>query len=423
VETPVVYAPFLKTFGAGVPIVPKHILEPAVTNGTFASAYNVNSKPEDIVGSGPFRLKAYKAAQYTILERNPYFLEVDTNGTRLPYLDNIIFTVVPSFDTVALRLLSGEADVDDVIRPMDYDRFKEAQAEGKIRLLDPGIGLEMIFLCFNENTNMNAKTGQPLVDPKKLKWFRDTRFRQAISYAINRDAIIKAAYSGRGVPAYGFDTPGDKKWFNPNIKTYPYDPAKAIELLKEMGIEKRNADNFLADSNGNKIEFVLNVNTGSSAAEKATILIKDDLEKLGINVIYQPIEFNTLIDKIYNTCDYECAFTALGSGSVIDPSGSMNVLKSSGFTHDWFPRQKTPSTEWEARIDTLMDAQLKTLDYNERKKDFDEVQKIMAEQQPLIFVATPIYYAAIRPDIANTLPTALGGYRATWNAEELYYKK
>jgi len=423
VETPVVYAPFLKTFGAGVPIVPKHILEPSVTNGTFVSAYNVNSKPEGIVGSGPFRLKTYKAAQYTILERNPYFLEVDTNGTRLPYLDNIIFTVVPSFDTVALRLLSGEADVDDVIRPMDYDRFKEAQDEGKIRLLDPGIGLEMIFLCFNENTNMNSKTGQPLVDPKKLKWFRDTRFRQAISYAINRDAIVKAAYSGRGVPAYGFDTPGDKKWFNPNIKTYPYDPAKAIERLKEMGIEKRNADNFLTDSNGNKIEFVLNVNTGSSAAEKATILIKDDLEKLGINVIYQPIEFNTLIDKIYNTCDYECAFTALGSGSVIDPSGSMNVLKSSGFTHDWFPRQKTPSTEWEARIDTLMDAQLKTLDYNERKKDFDEVQKIMAEQQPLIFVATPIYYAAIRPDIANTLPTALGGYRATWNAEELYYKK
>ena len=423
VETPVVYAPFLKTFGAGVPIVPKHILEPSVTNGTFVSAYNVNSKPEGIVGSGPFRLKTYKAAQYTILERNPYFLEVDTNGTRLPYLDNIIFTVVPSFDTVALRLLSGEADVDDVIRPMDYDRFKEAQDEGKIRLLDPGIGLEMIFLCFNENTNMNSKTGQPLVDPKKLKWFRDTRFRQAISYAINRGAIIKAAYSGRGVPAYGFDTPGDKKWFNPNIKTYPYDPAKAIERLKEMGIEKRNADNFLTDSNGNKIEFVLNVNTGSSAAEKATILIKDDLEKLGINVIYQPIEFNTLIDKIYNTCDYECAFTALGSGSVIDPSGSMNVLKSSGFTHDWFPRQKTPSTEWEARIDTLMDAQLKTLDYNERKKDFDEVQKIMAEQQPLIFVATPIYYAAIRPDIANTLPTALGGYRATWNAEELYYKK
>jgi peptide/nickel transport system substrate-binding protein len=422
VETPVVYAPFLATFGT-TPIVPKHILEQSVTNGTFTSAYSVNTKPEEVVGSGPYRLKEYKAAQYTILERNPYFLEVDTNSTRLPYLDNIIFTVVPNFDAVALRLLSGEADVDDVVRPMDYDRFKAAADSGKINLLDPGLGLEMTFLCFNENTNMNTKTGQPLVDPKKLKWFRDKRFRQAISYGINRDAIIQAAYSGRGVPAYGFDTPGDKVWYNPNIHTYPYDPAKALELLKEMGIEKRNGNEFLTDADGNKVEFVLNANTGSSVAEKCCVLVQNDLKKLGINLIYQPIEFNLLIDKLYNTCDYECAFSALGSGSVVDPSGMMNVLKSSGFTHDWFPRQKTPSTDWEARIDTLMDAQLKTLDFNERKKDFDEVQAIMAEEQPLVFSVTPHYYAAIQPDVANLRPTALGGYRATWNAEELYIKK
>ena len=423
VETPVVYAPFLENFGAGVPIVPKHILERSVTNGTFASAYGVTTKPEEVVGSGPYRLREYKGGQYTILERNPYFLEVDTNGTRLPYLDDIIFTVVPDFDAIALRILSGEADADDMVRPMDYDRFKKAQDEGKTTLLDPGIGLDMIFLCFNENTNMNAKTGKPLVDPRKLKWFRDARFRQAISYAINREAIIRAAYSGRAVATYGFDTPGDKVWFNPNIKTYPHNPDKALELLKEMGIEKRNGDNFLTDSNGNKIEFVMNANTGSSAAEKCCVLASDDLKKLGMNVVYQPIEFNSLIDKFYNTYDYECAFTALGSGSVVDPSGMMNVLKSSGFTHDWFPRQKTPSTDWEARIDKLMDAQLQTLDFNERKKDFDEVQVIMAEQQPLIFIASPNYYAAMRPDVANVRPTALGGYRATWNAEELYIKK
>jgi peptide/nickel transport system substrate-binding protein len=101
----------------------------------------------------------------------------------------------------------------------------------------------------------------------------------------------------------------------------------------------------------------------------------------------------------------------------------MNVLKSDGFTHDWFPQQKTPSTPWEARIDKLMDDQMQTLDVNERKKDFDEVQEIMAEQQPLIFSVTPHYYAAIRTNICNLRPTALGGYRATWNAEELYYGK
>ncbi len=423
VVTPEIYAPFLAAFGAGVPIIPKHILEKLVADGTFTSAYSINSKPEEVVGSGPFRLKEYKSGQYTILERNPYFLEVDKNGTRLPYFDDVIFTVVPSFDAMSLRLLSGESDVDDLVRPSEYDTFKAAADKGKFTLLDPGVGLEMEFLCFNENTNVNAKTGQPLVDPKKLKWFRDTKFRQAVSYAIDRDAIIKAAFSGRGVPTYGVDTPGDKKWYNPNIKNYPHDPAKALELLKEIGIEKRNTDDFLTDSDGNKIEFVLNTNTGSSGAEKAAVLIAADLKKLGMNVIYQPIEFNTLMTKLYDTGEYDCALTALGSGSVVDPSGSMNVLKSTGYTHDWFPRQKTPSTPWEARIDYLMDEQVKTLDESERKKDYDEVQDIMAEQQPLVFIATPILYAAIRPDIGNVRPTSLGGYRATWNAEELYFKK
>jgi peptide/nickel transport system substrate-binding protein len=420
VTMPEIYPPFLANFG-GVPIIPKHILGKSVADGTFTSAYEVNTRPEEIVGSGPFRLKEYKAAQYTILERNPYFLEVDTNNTRLPYLDNIIFTVVPDFDAVALRILSGEADADDVVRPMDYARFKKAEDQGKIKLLDPGLGLEMTFLLFNQNTNVDAKTGKPLVDPKKLEWFRDPRFRQAISYGINRDAMIQAAYSGRGVAAYGFDTPGDIKWYNPNIKKYPYDPARALELLKEMGIEKRNGNDFLTDAHGNKIEFVLNANTGSSVAEKCCVFVQQDLKKIGINVIYQPIEFNSLIDRIYNTHDYECTFSALGSGSVIDPADSMNVLKSSGFTHDWFPRQKTPSTPWEARIDYLMDDQMKTLDEAQRKKDYDEVQEIMAEQQPMIFTVTPHYYAAISPNIGNVRPTSLGGYRATWNAEELYY--
>ena len=69
----------------------------------------------------------------------------------------------------------------------------------------------------------------------------------------------------------------------------------------------------------------------------------------------------------------------IGGGGT-DPSFSMNVIKSDGFTHQWFPRQKTPSTDWEARLDYLMNAQNKTLDFAERKKDFDEVQEIFAEQ-------------------------------------------
>ena len=419
--TPDIYAPFLENFG-GVPILPKHILAKTVADKTFTSAYGVNWKPADIIGSGPFRLKEYKQAQLILLERNPYFMEVDTKGQRLPYFDNIIFTVVPDLNAMSLRFLSGESDVDDFIYPYEYDRFKAEAAKGKFNLLEPGIGLEAGFFWFNQNTNANAKTVQPNVEAKKLKWFRDQKFRQACSYAIDRDSIIKAIYSGRAIPNYGFVTPGNKKWFNPNTPKYTNDVAKALALLKEIGIEKRNGDDFATDADGNKVEFVLNTNTGNGAREKTALLIQSDLKQLGFNVILQPIEFNTLVSKINDSFDYDCILMGIGGGGT-DPSSSLNVITSTGFTHQWFPRQKTPSTDWEARLDHLMDAQMKTLDFAERKKIYDEVQQILGEQMPMIFTVTPYFYAGARADIGNLRPTPLSSYRATWNAEELYFKK
>jgi peptide/nickel transport system substrate-binding protein len=421
VVTPDIYAPFLEGFGAGVPILPKHILAKTVADKTFSSAYSANWKPEDIIVSGPFRIKESKPAQYILLERNPYYCEVDKKGQRLPYFDNVIYTVVPDLNAMSLRFLSGESDVDDFIFPYEYDHFKTESANGKFNLLEPGIGLETAFFWFNENTNLNPKTGQPLVDPKKLKWFCNTKFRQACAYAVDREAIIKSVYSGRGIPNYGFVTPGNKKWYNPNTPRYPHDLAKARALLKEIGIEDRDGDGFVEDADGNKIEFVLNTNVGNGAREKSAVLIASDLKKLGFNVIFQPIEFNTLLGKIDDTHDYDCILLSLGGQA--DPSSAMNVVKSDAFTHEWFPREKNPSTDWEARLDYLMDAQMKTLDYAERKKDFDEVQEILAEQVPMIFTVTPFYYAAVRSDIGNVRATPLNYFRATWNAEELYFKK
>lgn len=421
VTTPEVVAPFLMNFASGVPIMPKHVLEKTVADKTFPSAYGVNWNPKDIVCSGPFRIKEYKPAQYIFLERNPYFMEVDKKGQRLPYFDNVVYTVVPDMNTMSLRFLAGECDADDFIYPYEYDRFKTEAAKGRFHLLEPGIGLETAFFWFNQNTNMNPKTGKPVVDPMKLKWFRDTKFRQAMSYAIDRDAVIRSVYSGRAVPNYGYVTPGDKKWYDSNTRQYPHDPDKARALLKEIGMQDRDGDGILEDSEGHKVEFVLNTNVGNGAREKSAVLIKADLEKIGVRVIFQPIEFNTLVQKIDDTYEYECVLLSLGGGGA-DPSSHMNVLKSEGYTHQWFPRQKTPATDWEARIDHLMNEQNKTLDESARKTMFNEVQEILAEQVPMIFTVTPYYYCALRSDIANARPTSLSYNRATWNIEELYFK-
>ena len=422
VVTPEIFAPFLELFGAGVTIVPKHILARAVASGTFPSAYGINWKPEDVVGSGPFRLKEYKPAQSILLERNPYFFEVDSKGQRLPYVDDLVFTIVPDRNAISLRFLSGECDVHDFIFANEYDHFKAESANGKFQLLEPGVGLETDFFWFNENTNINPSTGQPCVDPVKSKWFRNTKFRQACAYAIDRDSLIKSVYSGRAIPNYGFVTGGDKKWYDPDIPQYPHDLAKARALLKEIGIEDRKGDGTLEDADGHPIEFVFNTNIENNSRNKAAVLIQADLQKLGFKVTLQPVEFNSLVVKIDNTFNYDCILMGFFVGST-DPSVSANVIRSDGFEHQWFPRQKTPSTDWEARLDYLMNAQNKTLDFQERKKDFDEVQRILAEQQPLIYTVTPYYYAAARSDIGNLRPTALSFYRVSWNAEELYFKK
>ncbi|MEI9864198.1 MAG: ABC transporter substrate-binding protein [Limisphaerales bacterium] len=136
VVTPEVFAPFLVSFG-DVQIMPKHILAKAVTDGTFASAYGVNSDPAKVIGSGPYRLKDYKAAQYTRLERNPYYFEVDKKGQRLPYFDTVIFTSVPNMNAVSLRFLSGESDADDFIYPYEYEHFKTEAQKEKFTLLEP----------------------------------------------------------------------------------------------------------------------------------------------------------------------------------------------------------------------------------------------------------------------------------------------
>ena len=89
---------------------------------------------------------------------------------------------------------------------------------------------------------------------------------------------------------------------------YPHDLTKARELLKEIGIEDHKGDGTLEDADGNLIEFVLNTMTGNTAYEKTALLIASDLQQLGVKVIVQPLELNTLIDRVDATHDYDCVF-------------------------------------------------------------------------------------------------------------------
>lgn len=418
--TPEVFAPLLEYIGAA-PILPQHALGPAVREGRFLQAFSTGTHPGKIVGSGPFRVKQFEPNQFLLLERNPAYWAVDSKGQRLPYLDEVQFHFTANPAMAAILFLNGKSDAHELVQPEEFATFKEASAGGGFHVLELGVGTDRDFLCFNQNTGANAD-GKPFVEPAKLKWFRDKTFRQAVSSAIDRDRMAREIYGGRARPTHTILSEENPKWNNPAVPQFSFNPAKARELLAQIGIQDRDGDGTLEDASGRRIEITLHSNIGNPAREKAAAMIAEDLRRIGMVIHYQPIEFRALLEKVSGTFDYECVLMGLGGGGM-DPASQMNVLKSGEFLHQWFPEQKTPSTEWEARIDHLMDAQMRTLDFAARKRMFDEVQAILAEELPMIYTVTPFSAAAIRAGIGNVRPSLFTPHRMTWNTEELFFAK
>jgi len=166
------------------------------------------------------------------------------------------------------------------------------------------------------------------------------------------------------------------------------------------------------------VEFTMVTNTGNDQRELIGNILKDDLAKIGIRMNFNPIEFNTLIVKIDNEYDFECCLLGLTSGDT-DPSSGMSVWLSSGRMHQWYPNQPEPATEWEARIDELMQLQMSTLDRDERKKYYDEVQYIISDMCPYIYLVAPQVVVAYDKKFRNMRPSILR-HRLLWNIEEVW---
>ena len=419
VVTPEVFAPFLEYFG-GVAILPKHAIGREVQERRFLSVFTLNTRPEKVVGSGPFRVKALPQGQGILLERNPEYWAVDQTGRRLPYLDEVLLAPAAGAGPTFF-FLNGQGDVCEQARVEEYAPIRSAAASGKFQVLELGMGSERDFLWFNLNTNLN-RAGRPLVNPLKAKWFRDKTFRQAVSCAIDRERLVKEVHGGHAQPMLTLLSTENPKWNHPDVPRFGHDLARARTLLASIGIQDRNGDGTLEDAAGNAIEFTLNSNRGNPVRESSAALIAEDFRRLGFKVNFQPLDYQTLITNINETFDYDCILMGLGGGG-IDPASQMSVLKSGEMMHQWFPNQPTPATDWEARIDTLMDAQMRTLDFAQRKKAFAEVQTILAEQLPMIYTVAPFHLAAARTHLANLRPSMLTPYRLTWNMEQLYLRK
>jgi len=258
---------------------------------------------------------------------------------------------------------------------------------------------------------------------RKEKWFREAKFRQAVSAAIDRKAIVRLVYQGRGAELWGPITPGNRRWVNASIPR----PSRSLEgarsLLKEAGFSwtsRPNGESILQDSDGKPVEFSIITSSSNADRTKMATLIQDDLKQLGIHVQVVPLEFRSLLDRVTQTKEYDACILAIASFDA-DPNSDINVWPSDGGMHFWNPSQAHPATPWEAEIDRLMREQLIATGCEPRKKLFDRVQEILAEEQPMIFLASPDILVGAKNSVGNFHPAVLEPY-VLWNVEQLYFK-
>jgi peptide/nickel transport system substrate-binding protein len=409
------YGPGERIFDS-LAILPKHLLESAYRDHKLGEIWGVTAKPEEVAGLGPFRLKSYVAGQQLLLERNPNYWRKDASGTSLPYLNELLFAVVATADARVIKFKSGETQV---LERVGADSFNQLQKENSSKtecLYDVGPGLEFVFLLLNMNSLDATKHADITA---KQAWFNDLKFREAVSLAMDRKGMVRLVYGGRATPIWGNVSPGNKLWLSANV---PH-PDRSIDQAKAL----LNSDGFSWDANGmlldqqkHPVTFTVIVSSSNAQRTKIATIAQDDLKQLGIDVKVVPLEFRALVDRVMNTHDYDAVLMNLVNGDV-DPTPEMGLWRSAGEMHLWDMGEKSPATPWEAELDKLMESQMTTTDYATRKKLYDRVQEIVAQNLPLVFLLSPDILVGSQSTVGNFRPGILDPY-ALWNIDEQFLR-
>lgn len=410
------FAPFLRSMSQ--PILPKHCLEDKVAQDRFTFSWGIDTHPHDVIGTGPFYLDEYRPGERMVFKRNPHYWKKDAANRTLPYLDKLIFLIIPDSDAALLKFIDGELD-HIALRGQDYPLLKPMASKKGFTVHEAGPDFGSSFIVFNQNPGINPKTAKAYMDPVKYAWFTQTKFRQAIAHAIDKPRIIQILFNELGYAQEGPMSPSSGFFYNTDVPAYPYDLNRSKALLQEAGFVLR--EGILYDAKGNRVEFNLSTSAGSKngANVQMAYMVRADLEKLGIKVNLNTLEFNTLVGKLMSTYDWDAIIIGLTGG--VEPHFGRNVWASSGQLHMWHPNQLKAATPWEARLDEIFAKAVEELDENKRKALYDEYQLIAASQLPLIYTVLAANIHAVRDRLGNIRPSAYAG--VFHNIEEIYVKE
>ena len=413
---------------ASWPIVPRHIWQPIFEKGGAAAvnaAYGVNTDPKSMVMAGPFLLEAYRPGEEIVLRKNPNYWVVDEKGNKLPYLDRIIGKNYADTEAWLAGYIAGQLDY---FQPLTIDDVQGARQAITSNRLDANLKLNITQTAVTSTIFCNFQNP----DPFKAQLCRNLKFRQALSYLVDRETIIKVGLGGLGKPLYGPISSGNTRWYTDSVYTegktkFSYDPAKAVQLLRELGFSKKNAQGLLVDGKGRTIKMNALVVSTEALQKLAAPIIIDDMKKVGIDASFTVADNGSVINpalRNFNadgTRNFDLSFTDFGG--VSDPPTRRNLYNLNGVAHIWNLNRSGQSRpakieSFELLLDKLVSSGLSAGDVASRKAIYDQFQTVAASNLPLVYLYTRGLHVSYKKRVVNTqdqLSDAIGAFQSSAN--------
>ena len=365
------YAKALQSWGMWM--LPRHLLARYVEEGRLREAPQNWHGP---VGTGPYRFHEMRSGERIVLVANRQYYGPG------PYLSRLVYRIIPSQATIFLELKARGVDAAGLTalqftRQTEYPAFRKA------------------YRKFRYPANSYTYLGFNLRDPR----FADKRVRQAFAHAIDKRQIIDGVRLGLAREATGPYRPGS--WvYNPRVRTYPHDPARARALLAEAGWRETNAEGLLV-KDGRPFTFTLLTNQGNDERKKVAEIIQASLREIGVGVEIRILEWASFIKEYVKKRRFEAI--VLGWGIALDPD-QYEIWHSSKTGPDQLNHIGYANPE----VDELLERGRSSCHEAERKRYYDRLQEILAEEQPIIFLYVPDALEAVARRVHNIEATPNG---------------
>jgi peptide/nickel transport system substrate-binding protein len=357
-----VYAPFIA-------LVPTTLIMPAKYHAQIGNdAYK--AKP---IGTGPYKLKEWRAAEFTELAA------FDDHFRGRPHLDGFREEIVPEASVRAIGLETGKSD--SAVWPLT--------PEDNLRLVD-----DPRFVSFV--TSDLSVNHFPINN--KLPQLSDKRVRQAMMFAIDRQTVIDEIFSGTAKIATSNLSPALAQYYNPDVTQYPYDVEKAKALLDEAGWTMGSGD--VREKDGQKLTFTCTTISGDQTRRPEAELVQQYLKEVGIDMQLEEAPVATILAQLRKGEMDASLFNWGYGGNYFDPDdgGTLATDGASNFSHYSNPR-----------VDELLKTGLHTVDPDQRAAAYKEVQAIVAEDVPFIFMMHWNWYNLFNKRIKGLPETAQDG--------------